>query len=68
MPLVTATIARPKSAAFKAAVLRAVHDALVAAGVPPADKFQRVLELDPAHSSTTRGIPISRATDRAISC
>ena len=49
MPLVTATIARPKSAAFKAAVLRAVHDALVAAGVPPADKFQRVLELDPAH-------------------
>jgi phenylpyruvate tautomerase PptA (4-oxalocrotonate tautomerase family) len=48
MPLVTATVARPKSAAFKGAVLRAVHDALVAAGVPPADKFQRVLELDPA--------------------
>lgn len=48
MPLVTVTVARPKSAAFKAAVLNAVHGAIVAAGVPPADRFQRVLELDPA--------------------
>jgi len=47
MPLVTVTVARPKSAAFKAAVLNAVHEALVAAGVPPADRFQRVLELAP---------------------
>lgn len=48
MPLVTVTIARPKTAAFKGAVLDAVHGALVAAGVPHADRFQRVLELDPA--------------------
>jgi phenylpyruvate tautomerase PptA (4-oxalocrotonate tautomerase family) len=46
MPLVTATVARPKTAAFKAAVLDAVQSALVAAGVPPTDRFQRVLELD----------------------
>ena len=43
MPLVTLTVARPKTAAFKGAVLDAVHQALVAAGVPPADRFQRVL-------------------------
>ena len=47
MPLVTATVARPKTAAFKAAVLNAVHGALVSSGVPPADRFQRVLELEP---------------------
>ncbi len=48
MPIVTVTLARPKSAAFKRAVLDAVHAALVASGVPPADRFSRVLELDPA--------------------
>ena len=46
MPLVTLTVRRPKSAEFKAAVLDAVHAALVSAGVPVADRFQRVLELD----------------------
>ena len=46
MPLVTLTIRKPKSAAFKGGVLDAVHQALVAAGVPEADRFQRVLELD----------------------
>lgn len=48
MPLVTITVTRPKTAAFKRAVLDAVHQGLVASGVPPADRFQRVLELDPA--------------------
>jgi phenylpyruvate tautomerase PptA (4-oxalocrotonate tautomerase family) len=48
MPLVTVTVVRPKRAGFKAAVLNGVHGALVASGVPPADRFQRVLELDPA--------------------
>jgi len=47
MPLVTVTVARPKTAGFKAAVLNGIHGALVASGVPPADRFQRVLELDP---------------------
>ena len=46
MPLVTLTVRRPKSAEFKTAVLDAVHAALVSAGVPAADRFQRVLELD----------------------
>lgn len=45
MPLVTVTVRAPKDAAFKASVLDAVHAALVASGVPEADRFQRVLEL-----------------------
>ena len=45
MPLVTLTVRKPKSSAFKAGVLDAVHDALVASGVPATDKFHRVLEL-----------------------
>jgi phenylpyruvate tautomerase PptA (4-oxalocrotonate tautomerase family) len=48
MPLVTVTVRKPKTAAFKSAVLQAVHGSLVAAGVPEADRFQRVLELDAA--------------------
>lgn len=47
MPLVTLTVRKPKSPQFKSTVLDAVHGALVAAGVPQADLFQRVLELDP---------------------
>ena len=45
MPLVTLTVLRPKSAAFKDSVLQAVHGALVSIGVPEADRFHRVLEL-----------------------
>ena len=46
MPLVTITIRKPKTNMYKTAVLAAVHGALVAAGVPEKDRFQRVLELD----------------------
>jgi len=45
MPLVTLTLRPGKDAAFKSAVFEAVHGALVAAGVPPTDRFHRVLEL-----------------------
>lgn len=45
MPLVTVTLRAGKPAAFKDAVLRGVHGALVATGVPETDRFQRVLEL-----------------------
>jgi phenylpyruvate tautomerase PptA (4-oxalocrotonate tautomerase family) len=45
MPLVTLTVTAPRTAAFKSAVLAAVHRSLVASGVPDADRFQRVLEL-----------------------
>ncbi|HEU4776672.1 MAG TPA: tautomerase family protein [Telluria sp.] len=46
MPFVTITVRKPKTSAFKSAVLDAVHAALVSSGVPQTDKFQRVLELD----------------------
>ena len=46
MPLITLTVRKPKTAAFKSAVLGAIHAALVASGVPERDRFQRVLELD----------------------
>ena len=46
MPLVTLTVRKPKSSAFKSTVLDAVHTALVSSGVPAADRFQRVIELD----------------------
>jgi len=48
MPFVTLTVRKPKSTEFKDKVFAAVHAALVATGVPDTDKFQRVLELDPA--------------------
>ena len=46
MPLVTLTVRKPKSVGFKTTVLDAVHAALVSSGVPEADRFQRVVELD----------------------
>ena len=46
MPLITLTVRKPKTPAFKSAVLEALHQALVASGVPKEDRFHRVLELD----------------------
>jgi phenylpyruvate tautomerase PptA (4-oxalocrotonate tautomerase family) len=46
MPLVTLSVRRPKSNAFKTTLLDAVHAALVSSGVPEADRFQRVLEFE----------------------
>ena len=46
MPLVSVTIRKPKPAAFKTLVLDAIHAALVGAGVPATDRFQRVIELE----------------------
>src|SRR5580692_11360557 len=46
MPLVTLTVRKPKSSAFKSTMLNAVHAALVSSGVPTADRFQRVIELE----------------------
>ncbi len=45
MPLVTLTLQKTKSAAFKALVLDSIHEALISAGVPATDRFQRVIEL-----------------------
>ena len=49
MPLVTLTLQRARPREFKTAVLDTVHRALVTAGVPEADRFQRVLQLDADH-------------------
>ena len=46
MPLVTLTVRKPKSAAFKSSVLDAAHAALIAFGVAETDRFQRAIELD----------------------
>ncbi len=46
MPLVTLSVQAGLPRADRRALLDAVHAALVAVGVPPADRFQRVLELD----------------------
>ncbi|HVO89246.1 MAG TPA: tautomerase family protein [Casimicrobiaceae bacterium] len=64
MPLVTLTLAQPRAQPFKTAVLDAVHRSLIAAGVPEADRFQRVIEpaaqnlrIDPRYpdAATPRG-------------
>jgi phenylpyruvate tautomerase PptA (4-oxalocrotonate tautomerase family) len=57
MPLVTLTLRSGKSPEFKTAVLAAVHGALVASGVPPTDRFQRVLELDADNFRYDTGYP-----------
>ena len=57
MPLVTLTLVKPKPAEFKSGVLAAVHGALVASGVPEADRFQRVLELEPENFRFDAGYP-----------
>ncbi len=46
MPLITVTVRRPKTVEFKSQTLAAIQRALLAAGVPIDDVFQRVLELD----------------------
>jgi len=45
MPLVTVTLRRPRDAAWKRTLLDTVHAGLVGSGVPPTDRFQRVLTL-----------------------
>jgi Tautomerase enzyme len=46
MPLVTLTVRKQKSSAFKSTMLNAVHAALVSSGVPSADRFHRVIALE----------------------
>jgi hypothetical protein len=64
MPLVTLTVRKPKTPAFKSAVLAAVHRALVAAGVPEKDLFHRVLELATPPSRGRRTSCWSRSCSR----
>ena len=46
MPLVTVTIRKQQPRELKTGLLDAIHEALVAAGVPSTDRFQRIIELD----------------------
>ena len=48
MPIVTMTLRKGRDAPTRRRMLDAVHAALVGAGVPETDRFQRVLELDDA--------------------
>jgi phenylpyruvate tautomerase PptA (4-oxalocrotonate tautomerase family) len=69
MPFVTLTVRKPKSSAFKTTVLDAVHAALVSSGVPAADKFQRVFELEADDFRFDPGYPdlqIERNNDFAL--
>ena len=69
MPLVTLTVRRGKDAAFKSAVLNAVHGALVASGVPQSDRFHRVLELsaeDFRYDATYPDLATPRSDDFAL--
>ena len=68
MPLITLTVRKPKTAAFKSAVLGAVHAALVASGVPEKDRFQRVLELDAEDFRSTASILTWPRRAPGISC
>jgi len=45
MPLVTVTVREGRAPKARKDILDAIHGALVASGVPEADRFQRVLEL-----------------------
>ncbi len=49
MPLITVTLRPGKAKEYKHAILGAVHQALINAGVPQTDRFQRILELDADH-------------------
>lgn len=57
MPLVTLTLRDDQPAATRRLLLDAVHQALVAIGVPPADRFQRVIALPAADLVVDAGYP-----------
>lgn len=47
MPLITLTLLKGRDPKEKRAICDAVYTALVNSGVPAADRFQRVIELEP---------------------
>lgn len=57
MPLVTLTVHDTMPQATRRAWLDAVHTALVSVGVPPTDRFQRVLALGPGSLIADPGYP-----------
>lgn len=66
MPIVTVTVQKPKTPAFKAMVLNAVQAALVGIGVHANDRFHRVFELDAQDfqfDPTFPDVPTQRTAD-----
>ena len=61
MPLVTLTVRDSLPPPARRQILDAVHQSLVAVGVPPADRFQRVITLDADSFVYDTGYP---ATER----
>lgn len=57
MPMVTLTLLDSTPAAHRRQFLDAVHAALVAVGVPPTDRFQRVIALPEADFVFDRAYP-----------
>lgn len=57
MPLATITTLKARTAQEKRAVADAIHDALVQAGAPKRDRFQRFLERDEENFSYDRSCP-----------
>ncbi len=49
MPIVTITLSEQVGSDFILAAADSIHQALVAAGFPEADRFQRILALGPEH-------------------
>jgi hypothetical protein len=47
MPMVTVSLLAGRRPAWRRAILDGIHDAIVAAGFPVTDRFQRVLEFGP---------------------
>jgi hypothetical protein len=72
MPLVTLTVQQSLPQPERRQLLDAIHHALVAVGVPPADRFQRVLALPEAdlvfdaHYPEPAGSPHARHQHFAI--
>lgn len=62
MPLITVTVRKPKTTAFKDGLFDAVQAALAATGMPANDEFQRVLELDAEDFHFDTGYPDLSAT------
>ena len=60
MPLVTLTVRKPKSSAFKTTMLNAVHAALVSSGVPAPTSFSGSSSSRRRTSASIRRIPTSR--------
>jgi 5-carboxymethyl-2-hydroxymuconate isomerase len=57
MPLITLTLLKGRDITEKKNICDAVHTALVNSGVPVADRFQRIIELEPENFIYDKNYP-----------